>query len=62
MLRNYWKWKVTAYYSDDVKPPKKPGGLALQTVHKDDLSKDMEVRIFKARKDIGVVNIERIND
>lgn len=55
-----WDWVVRCYYADDVKPPKKPGDLAIETVHKGDVSKDMEVAVAKARPDIGVVDVMRV--
>jgi hypothetical protein len=55
-----WEWKVRGYYNDSVEPPKKPGELALEVVLMDDHSKDMEVRAFKSRKDIGHIDVSRI--
>jgi hypothetical protein len=52
-----WDWVVRCYYADDVKPPKRPGGLAIETVHRGDHSKDMEVAVAEARDDIGVVSV-----
>lgn len=57
-MTRIWKWKVTGYYADDVEAPKKPGDLAIQTVHKDVFSKDLEVQILKQRKDIGRIDVE----
>lgn len=56
----YWKWRVTGYYNDSVKPPKKPGELALQVVHGTDVGKDLEVKVFEEREDIGSVVVERL--
>ncbi len=50
-----WKWQVTCYYNDTVKPPKRPNELAIQTVHASDSSKDMEVEVANKREDIGSV-------
>lgn len=55
-----WKWRITGYYNDSVKPPKKPQGMALQVVCADDHTKDVEVQIFNTRTDIGIVNVERL--
>lgn len=52
-----WDWVVRAYYADDVAPPKTPGALAFETVHKGDVSKDMEVSAAKSRADIGTVAV-----
>ncbi len=53
-----WKWMVTCYYNDTVKPPKTPGFLAIQTVHATDSSKDMEVQVSEGRVDIGAVDVQ----
>lgn len=50
-----WDWVVRCYYADDVDPPKVPGELAIETVHKGDSSKDMEVLVASRRGDIGRV-------
>ena len=55
-----WIWRVRCYYADDVKAPKEPRGLAIETVHGSDASKDMEVRAAQSRKDIGLVAVEFI--
>jgi hypothetical protein len=57
MISKYagWDWVVRCYYADDVKPPKVPGALAIETVHKGDSSKDIEVAVGHARSDIGRV-------
>lgn len=57
---NQWKWVVAAYYNDTVKPPKKPGELAMKTVHKDYVGKDIEVDIFNKRDDIGDVIVSKM--
>lgn len=53
-----WKWKVTAYYSDKVEPPKMAGDLAIETVHASMDSKDLEVEILWQREDIGRIDVE----
>lgn len=50
-----YKWEVSAYYNDTVKIPKLSGQLALVTVHTDDMSKDLEVKVLSDRSDIGNV-------
>ena len=55
-----WKWTVRCYYANDVKPPKVPGDLAIETRHKTDASKEMEVRAGESRSDIGRVDAFRI--
>jgi hypothetical protein len=57
-----WKWRVTCYYADNVKPPKKPDELAIRTMHATDSSKDMEVAAGKSRSDIGRIEVVRIPD
>lgn len=49
-----WKWTVLCTYNDTVKPPKRPGDLAIETVHADDASKDVEVAAAKSRGDVNV--------
>lgn len=49
-----WKWVVRCTYNNTVEPPKKPGELAIETLHTDDASKDIEVRAAKARGDVDV--------
>jgi hypothetical protein len=49
-----WKWQVTCRYNDTVKWPKAPGEIAIQTVHADDSSKDMEVQASECRGDVDV--------
>lgn len=53
-----WKWKVTGYYSNDVESPKMPGDLAIQTVHANSDSKDLEVQLLTHREDIGRIDVE----
>ncbi len=55
-----WDWQVTCYYADDVEPPKRPGELAIRTVHNSDHSKDMEVAAGNRRPDIGRVEVVRL--
>jgi len=43
------------YYADDVKPPKRPGRLALAVELGTKWALDMEVSVFEARPDIGRV-------
>lgn len=57
-LDKKWKWLVTAYYNDTVKPPKYPGELAIQVGCADDTGKDLELRILEKRKDIGKITVE----
>jgi len=49
-----WKWRVTCTYNDTVKPPKRPGMLAIQTVHADEVSKDIEIAAAERRGDVDV--------
>jgi hypothetical protein len=52
------KWRVTCYYGSDAKAPKVPGEMAIQTVHADDASRDVEVAAAKSRADTGRVTVE----
>ena len=52
-----YAWVVACYYADDVKPPKRPGELASETVHADEASRDLEVAVAKGRSDIGLVDV-----
>lgn len=52
-----WSWMVRCYYAADVRPPKRPGELAIETVHATDSSKDMEVQAGRARADIGEIDV-----
>jgi hypothetical protein len=52
-----YRWVVTCYYTDDVEPPKRPGGLAIETVHATESSRDVEVLAAQSRPDIGVVDV-----
>ncbi|MFY3742109.1 MAG: hypothetical protein HMLIMOIP_002573 [Candidatus Nitrosomirales archaeon] len=55
MLRQQgWVWRITATYNDTVKWPKVPGEIAIETVHKDDVSKDIELEAFKSRTDVDI--------
>jgi hypothetical protein len=54
-----WIWRVSCYYADTVKWPKRPGELAIQTVHASDVSKDVEVAAAESREDIGEVIVDR---
>jgi hypothetical protein len=47
-LYDGWDWVVRCYYADDVKPPKRPGELAIETVHRGDHSKDTAVAVLSA--------------
>lgn len=58
--RDGWKWRVTCYYGPEAKRPKRPGAVAIETVHKSDHSKDMEVAAGEARDDIGSVVVTRV--
>lgn len=53
-----WKWRVTCYYGSGAEPPRTPGQIAIQTVHADDVSRDMEVAAAKGRNDIGRITVD----
>lgn len=52
-----WKWRVRCYYNDTVEPPRTPGELAIETKHRTDSSKDLEVTVGRQRPDIGKVEV-----
>ena len=60
-MTSRWSWQVTCYYNDTVKPPRTPGDLAIQTVHADEASRDMEVEAVRSRPDIGVIDVVRLD-
>lgn len=49
-------YRMRAYYADDVKPPKVPGALAIETQHKTEASLNIEVAAARSRSDIGRIN------
>ena len=57
-----WKWMMTAYYADDVQRPKRLGEIAIQTIHRTDTSKDIEVAAALSRSDIGCVDVDLYRD
>jgi hypothetical protein len=56
MMRNgQWEYTIRAYY-----PPNKGGGLAIETVHVGQASRDIEIAAFKtrmARGEIGHIEV-----
>lgn len=50
-----WKWIVRGYYTQDVEPPKTPGGFAIEIggVSREALQMDLDV-LYK-RPDIGEI-------
>jgi hypothetical protein len=50
-------WKLRFYYAQNVKHPKRPGDLALETVHTEEWSRDMEIEVGKKRSDIGKIEM-----
>lgn len=59
MVNDEWPWYVRMYYADNVKPPKRPGGLAVETIHKTEQSMRMDIQAGHARKDIDEVEYGR---
>jgi hypothetical protein len=55
-----WDWVVRCYYGDNVRPPRTAGGLAIETVHRGDSSKDVEVAAARSRADIGAIDVLRV--
>jgi hypothetical protein len=54
-----YPWYVRCYYAHDVEPPKYPGGLAIETKHKTEISMRMEIQAAEDRDDIDVVEYGR---
>jgi hypothetical protein len=52
-----WDYLVQGYYNDTVKPPRKPGALALEVGVMGESARDQEVSVFESREDIGRVEI-----
>jgi hypothetical protein len=50
-----YPWIVRAYYARDVELPKRPGGLATETSHQNEISMLLEEEAANARPDIGLV-------
>lgn len=61
---NDYKWFVRGYYNDTVKPPKKPGALAIEVGSPLREGLDMDIVALETRKDIGVIEVSgtSIND
>lgn len=59
-----WKWRCRFYYNDTRKHPltgeSMEGQLAIETVHKSDHGKDMEVAAGEARDDIGRIEVDQL--
>ena len=53
-----WQWKVSTYYGPKAKPPRVPGTLAIETVHTDEASRDVEILAGRNREDIGDIQVE----
>lgn len=52
-----WDYLVQGYYNDTVKPPKKPGALAKEVGVIGESLRDLEVKVFEEREDIGRIEI-----
>lgn len=56
----WWDYRIRAYY-----PPNRGGGVAIETVHRGEASRDVEIAVFKERirkgeiSHIDVIDIER---
>jgi len=51
---NDWIWKVRCYYKENARHP---NVLAIETVHKSNHSKDMEVAAAESRSNIGKIEV-----
>jgi hypothetical protein len=54
-----WDWLIAGYYNDTVKPPKRPGALALEVGVKGEAAKQMEIAVFEGREDIGDIVVRK---
>jgi hypothetical protein len=52
-----WDFLVAGYYNDTVKPPKQPGALACEVGVLGESARDIEVRAFESRDDIGDIRV-----
>jgi hypothetical protein len=59
-----WRFRATFTYGDDVIPPQVPGEVAIQTVHEDRSSANMEIEAGVGRTDLGRIVLEErlLND
>ena len=58
----HWRFLVTGFYADDVKPPKTPRGEACSVLCATEVARDFEIEVFERRQDIGrivAVELER---
>lgn len=55
--KHKWDFLIAGYYNDTVKPPKKPGNLALEVGVNSEAARDLEVKIFEEREDIGRISV-----
>jgi hypothetical protein len=51
MIDGWWEYKIRAY-----RPPNKGGGLLIETVHRGEHSRDMEIGIFQDRMKRGEIS------
>lgn len=57
-----WDWRVSMYYGDGARPPRQPGHLAIETVHKGESSRDTELAAARSRADLGRIVMVPIGD
>jgi hypothetical protein len=50
-----WPWLVRGYYADNVKPPKRPGDLAIEIGGLTRQALDMDLAVLRRRPDIGEI-------
>ena len=73
LARDGWKWMVRGYYGpggrrgtkerpNQGRIGEREGDLALETVHKSDEGKDIEVNVFRERPDIDKIEIIELQD
>lgn len=49
-INGWWEYRIRAY-----RPPNQGGGLLIETVHRGESSRDMEIDVFRARMARGEV-------
>jgi hypothetical protein len=52
-------WRCTFHYGPDVRWPKRPGDIAIQTVHATESSRDIEIEAGRQRADIAEIVVEQ---
>jgi hypothetical protein len=51
VTNDWWEYRIRAF-----RPPNQGGGLLIETVHRGEASRDMEIDVFKTRMKRGEVD------